>query len=89
MPTENHLYLSGEGDVMAADVTVVGDALRAAQARRLFTPVGLRVGARNLGFDARGQRFLLMTAADERSGAPLRLSVIINWLSYRPSSQVS
>ena len=79
-------YLSSEGGVMAAGVTVAGDALRAAPARLLFTPSGLRTGARNLGFDARGKRFLLMTSPDERSGAPLRLSVIVNWPSYRPSS---
>jgi serine/threonine protein kinase/Tol biopolymer transport system component len=79
-------YLSSDGDVMAARVTVAGDTLRALPPRLLFTPGGLRIGARNLGFDARGKRFLLMTSPDERRSAPLRLSVVVNWPSYRPSS---
>jgi Tol biopolymer transport system component len=81
-------YLSSEGGVMAADVSVAGEALHAAPARLLFAPGGLRTGTRNLGFDARGKRFLLMTSADEHSGAPRRLSVIVNWPSHRPASPV-
>jgi Tol biopolymer transport system component len=37
---ESHLLLSSEGDVMAADVTVAGDALRAAQAASCSRPPG-------------------------------------------------
>jgi Tol biopolymer transport system component len=81
-------YLSSDGGVMATGVTATGDTLSAAPSRLLFTPSGLRIGARNLGFDARGKRFLLMTSPDERRSAPLRLSVIVNWPSYLPSPPI-
>ncbi len=74
------LYLS-DGKVMSVDITFVGDGLRPATPRELFTPPGLGGDTRSLDLDPKSRRLLLSTRQGETAAASPPLRVLRGWLT--------
>ena len=72
-------YLSAEGKLMAVEITP-GAELKAESPKELFTPSGYRVNAeRGYTLTGDGQRFLLVTSAEDASVPPF--TVVLNWMA--------
>jgi eukaryotic-like serine/threonine-protein kinase len=71
-------YMGPDGRLMAAAVTAQGGTLEVGQVRPLFSPTGVMQGNIPVyDVSADGQRFLLRSFPEEKSGEPLTL--VQNW----------
>ena len=73
-------YISAEGKLMAVEITP-GAELKARSPKALFAPSGYRVISDDQGYTLTGdgQRFLLVTSAEEASVPPF--TVVLNWMA--------
>ena len=79
-------YVTSDGKVMAAVVTVAGGAIRVGAVRELFSIDGQYAGTRSLTFDHTRQRFIFVKRLEEDAGLNRLPIVLTNWTAHAPVS---
>ena len=76
-------YLTRGGDLMAAEVTVVGDTLEVGPAQRLFGGIANSEAAQGYVYDVAlegtSTRFIVAEGIERRNAAPQSLTLVENW----------
>jgi hypothetical protein len=71
-------YMTPDGNIMSAAVTVKADALEVGEVRRLFGPVAIYQNTYRCDVSADGQRFLV-ALPEKRDASAAAVTVVQNW----------